>query len=97
MSVAVNQPHRSLDRWRGGAPERQPDHQPGRQREETGAGSLRDAAAQAREVSLQNRRTDRRVRQEARDCLAVIGFSVGASTALALAITVVAALVGATR
>jgi len=36
----------------------------------------------------------RRVRQEARDALAVVAFSAGASCALALAITLVVTLVG---
>jgi hypothetical protein len=39
-------------------------------------------------------RRPRRVRQEARDALAVVAFSAGASCALALAITLVVTLVG---
>jgi hypothetical protein len=39
-------------------------------------------------------RRPRRVRQEARDALAVFAFSAGASCALALAITLVVTLVG---
>lgn len=48
----------------------------------------------SREVSLENRRCTRRVRQEARDAVAVVAFSAAASTALALLITVLVALAG---
>jgi hypothetical protein len=38
---------------------------------------------------LENRRCDRRVRQEARDALAVVLFSAAASTSLAVVLTLV--------
>lgn len=48
----------------------------------------------AREASAENRRCSRRVRYEARDAVGVILFSAGASTGLAVLITLALALVG---
>jgi len=48
----------------------------------------------AREASIANRRCSRRVRYEARDAVGVVLFSAGASTGLAVVITLVLALVG---
>ena len=56
--------------------------------------SLGGTIARARAQSLANRQCARRVRQEARDAVAVVLFSATASTALALAITLVVTLVG---
>ena len=50
--------------------------------------------ALAQKRSIDNRRSNRRVRQEARDALAVVAFSATASTLLALAITLVVTLAG---
>ena len=54
----------------------------------------RDSVDAAREVSEANRRCSRRVRYEARDAVGVVLFSAGASTGLAVLITLVLALVG---
>ena len=48
----------------------------------------------ARAASEENRRCSRRVRYEARDVAGVVLFSAGASTALAVVITLVLTLVG---
>ena len=52
------------------------------------------SVALGREHPVKNRRGNRRVRQEARDALAVVAFSATASTLLALAITLVVTLAG---
>jgi hypothetical protein len=54
----------------------------------------RDSVEAAREASEANRRCSRRVRYEARDAVGVVLFSAGASTGLAVLITLVLALVG---
>jgi GH24 family phage-related lysozyme (muramidase) len=56
--------------------------------------SLNHTIAMARARAVENRRCDRRVRQEARDALAVVMFSAGASTVLALLITLLVTLAG---
>jgi hypothetical protein len=56
--------------------------------------SLGDTIALARARSLENRRCGRRVRQEARDALAVVLFSAAASTAVAVVLTLVLAQAG---
>ena len=56
--------------------------------------SFAEAVTEARLQSLANRRCSRRVRHEVRDGAAVIAFSALASTALAVTITAVLALVG---
>ena len=50
--------------------------------------------AVARAQAVENRRCNRRVRQEVRDALAVVAFSAGASTVLAVAITLLVTLAG---
>jgi GH24 family phage-related lysozyme (muramidase) len=55
---------------------------------------LHHGLAAARAEAVENRRCNRRVRQEARDALAVVVFSAGASTVLALAITFLVTLAG---
>ena len=54
----------------------------------------RDSIAAAREASIENRRCPRRVRHEARDVAGVVLFSAGASTGLAVLVTLLLALVG---
>ncbi len=55
---------------------------------------LNHTIAVSRAQALENRRCNRRVRQEARDALAVVVFSAGASTVLAVAITLLVTLAG---
>jgi hypothetical protein len=55
---------------------------------------LNHTIAIARARAVENRRSERRVRQEAGDALAVVLFSAGASTVLALVITLLVTLTG---
>jgi hypothetical protein len=61
---------------------------------ESAFAAWRDSVEAAREASEANRRCSRRVRYEARDAAGVVLFSAGASTGLAVLITLVLALVG---
>ena len=61
---------------------------------ESALAAWRDSVEAAREASEANRRCSRRVRYEARDAVGVVLFSAGASTGLAVLITLVLALVG---
>ncbi len=51
-------------------------------------------AQELRDEAWANRRCHRRVRDEARDALAVVAFSAAASTALVLAFVLLASLAG---
>lgn len=86
MSVAVSQPAGQSSRR---PPRRAPGQRTGRLRPAPARESLGDTIALARARSLENRRCDRRVRQEARDALAVVLFSAAASTSLAVVLTLV--------
>jgi hypothetical protein len=61
---------------------------------ESAVEAWRESVEAAREASEANRRCSRRVRYEARDAVGVVLFSAGASTGLAVVITLLLALVG---